>query len=92
MLRGQVVLGALADAQTKSLVDNNQIHIIFMAQTSTTAFFCTYCNRADTKGEWRKSREYPSIEALLKAMASYLTKYPNTTVTYQTRNVYTLQP
>ena len=62
-----------------------------MAQ-STTAFFCTYMNRADTKGEWRKSREYPSIEALLKVMTSYLTKYPNTTVTYQTRNVYTLQP
>ena len=62
-----------------------------MAQ-STTAFFCTYCNRADTKGEWRKSREYPSVEALLKAMTPYLAKYPNTQVTYQTRTVYSLQP
>lgn len=59
---------------------------------STTAFFCTYMNRADTKGEWRKSREYSSVEALLKAMTPYLAKYPCTTVTFQTRNVYTLQP
>lgn len=58
----------------------------------TTAHFCTYCNRADTKGEWRKSREYPSVGELLKAMLGYLTKYPNTQVTFQTRNIYTLEP
>lgn len=58
-----------------------------MAQT-TTVHFCTYMNRADTKGDWRKSREYNSVADLLKAMTPYLTKFPNTTVTYQTRNVY----
>ena len=61
-----------------------------MAQ-ATTAFFCTYMNRADTKGEWRKSREYSSIEELLKKMAPYLAKYPRTTVTYQTREIYNVE-
>lgn len=64
-----------------------------MAQTQAqTVHFCTYMNRADTKGDWRKSREYPSMEKMLAAMLPYLIKYPCTTVTYQTRNVYIPKP
>ena len=58
---------------------------------ATTAYFCTYCNRADTKGEWRKSHEYSSMRELLSKMSPYLEKYPNTTVTYQTRTVYSVE-
>ena len=61
-----------------------------MAQ-ATTAFFCTYMNRADTKGEWRKSREYSSMKDLLAKMTPYLTKYPRTTVTYQVREIYNVE-
>lgn len=61
-----------------------------MAQ-GITVFFCTYMNRADTKGEWRKSREYPSMEYLLQKMTPYLVKFPKTTVTYQTRTVYSVE-
>lgn len=58
---------------------------------ATTAYFCTYMNSADTKGEWRKSREYPSMKALLGKMVSYLEKYPHTMVTYQTRTIYSVE-
>ncbi len=63
-----------------------------MAQTKKqTAYFCTYMNSADTRGEWRKSREYTSMQALLSKMLAYLEKYPRTTVTYQTRTVYSVE-
>ena len=63
-----------------------------MAQTQAqTVHFCTY-NNAETKGEWRKSREYSSMEKMLAAMQPYLIKYPRTTVTFQTRNVYIPKP
>lgn len=55
---------------------------------ATTVFFCTY-KSAETKSEWRKSKEYNSIDTLLGAMLPYLRKYPNAQVTYQTRNIYT---
>lgn len=61
-----------------------------MTETKTE-FFCTYKN-AETKGAWRKSREYPTIDALMGAMLPYLRKYPNTQVTFQTRNQFTSQP
>ena len=54
-------------------------------------FFCTY-KSAETKGAWRKSREYPSIDALMSAMTPYLRKYPSCQVTYQTRSQFTSQP
>lgn len=61
-----------------------------MTQT-TTKFFCTY-KSAETKGEWRKSREYSSIDALISAMLPYLRKHPSCQVTYQTCNSFTSQP
>lgn len=53
----------------------------------TTAFFCTYKN-AETK-DWRTSKEYASMNDLLRAMLPYLVSHPRTQVTYQTRNIYT---
>jgi hypothetical protein len=44
--------------------------------------FCTYKNSA-TKGQWQKSREYMSVEALMKAMLTYISKHPTTTVQFQ---------
>ena len=65
-----------------------------MTQT-TTKFFCTYQN-AETKKEnkwgWKRSKNYPSIEALVKAMTSYLVSHPHTLVQYQTENSFTSQP
>lgn len=61
-----------------------------MTQTKTF-FLCTY-KSAETKGEWRKSREYESIDALMSAMLPYLRKCPSCQVTYQTRNQFTSQP
>lgn len=55
---------------------------------ATTVFFCTY-KSAETKSEWRKSKEYKSMRDMLGAMLPYLEKYPNAQVTYQTRNIYT---
>lgn len=54
-------------------------------------FFCTY-KSAETKGAWRKSREYPTIDALISAMTPYLRKYPRAQVTFQTANSFTSQP
>ena len=55
-----------------------------------TVHFCTYRN-AETKGQWHKSREYPTVDFLLRAMTNYLAKFPNTTVSFQTRKVYTVE-
>ena len=52
--------------------------------TAVTAYFCTYKN-AETKGMWRKSREYQSVNELLNAMSSYLTENPRTLVQYQSK-------
>lgn len=59
--------------------------------TSTTVHFCTYRNR-ETQGAWRQSKEYKSMRDLLNAMLPYLEKHPFTTVSYQTRVVYTMVP
>ena len=62
-----------------------------MAQTtSTQAYFCTYRN-SETNREWRKSREYPTMAALLQAMTPYLEKHPWTSVNYQFRTVYSFE-
>lgn len=46
-------------------------------------YFCTYKN-SETKGQWTKSREYETVEALFNAMMPYIEKHPRTTVQYQT--------
>ena len=83
-------LYAMRLAQSKSLIANRQLKIKLMTLTKTI-FFCTY-KSAETKGAWRKSREYPTIDALTSAMLPYLREHPNTQVTYQTRNQFTSQP
>ena len=40
-----------------------------------TVHFCTYRNK-ETQGQWHKSREYPTMEYMLRAMLKYLEKYP----------------
>lgn len=57
---------------------------------ATTVYFCTYCNK-ETGGKWRRSPETPSIDVLLYRMKQYLTMWPNTQVTFQTRIVYTTE-
>lgn len=51
-----------------------------------SAFFCTYKN--GTTNGWQKSREYKDMPSLLDAMKVYLSKYPTTTVQFQTRTVW----
>lgn len=53
------------------------------AAQAKTVYFCSYKNK-QTNGAWRKSREYSSVEDLLKAMTAYLTENPRTTVQYNT--------
>lgn len=58
----------------------------------TTFYFCTYKNAA-TNGNWCKSNEYTSVDAMLTAMRTYLNNNPRTQVTFQTRVVTTqVQP